>query len=197
MTAQIENRGRRSSAPFESLLAAFHADRERAGAEYRALHHRLMKYFEWQGQEPAADLADEVIDRIGRRIAQGERIEKPEAYALGVARMRILERKKELEREQEARKQFRWVSEQSPHAEEAFDAERQHECLERALAALSPTSREIILAYYSGDGREKIERRRALAAALGTDLNALRVRAHRIRAQLEESVARCVSGPMP
>lgn len=197
MTAQIESRGRRRSASFESLLAAFHSDRERAGAEYRALHHRLMKYFEWQGHEPAADLADEVIDRVQRKIAAGECIEKPEAYALGVARLRTLERRKELEREQEARRQFRWVSEQSARAEEVFDAERQHECLEKALAALSPTSREIILAYYAGDGREKIERRRALAAALGTDLNALRVRAHRIRAQLEQWVACCISGPMP
>lgn len=186
------------SAPFENLLAALHPDRERAGLSYRALHQRLTKFFEWQGSGAAAELADEVLDRVERRIAAGERIVSPEAYAAGVARLLLLERKKELEREEEARKQFRWVTEQPAPEEAVADAERQHDCLEKALAALSPTSREIILTYYSGDGREKIERRRRLAASLGSDLNALRVRAHRIRAQLEDWVAQCVAGaPMP
>lgn len=188
MTADVETSG-----SFDGLLAAFHADRERAGVQYRALHDRLTKYFEWNGDADACGLADEVLDRVVRKIAAGEYIASPEGYAVGVARLMLLERRKEREREEEARRQFRWVHESAAEGEVA-GAEIQHECLEKALAALSPTSREIILTYYSGgDGRDKIERRRQLAASLGTDLNALRVRAHRIRARLEAWVAQCVN----
>jgi hypothetical protein len=40
---------------------------EAAGVEYRKLHERLWRFFEWNGVEDPGALADEAIDRLGRR----------------------------------------------------------------------------------------------------------------------------------
>jgi len=46
----------------------------------------------------------------------------------------------------------------------------------------------LILRYYQGEQRAKIENRRALAERLGLTINALRIRASRIRSRLEACV---------
>jgi DNA-directed RNA polymerase specialized sigma24 family protein len=175
-----------SSPAFEQLLAALDPDRERAGAQYRDLHHRLVKFFEWQSSHHPDEQADKVIDRMMAKIAEGERIHNPPAYARGVARLLLRESWKEAAREEQARAQMPRVF------EEDDAAERQQACLDRCLETLTPRNREIILGYYAGERRARIERRRELAARLGTELNALHVRAHRIRALLEECVWECI-----
>jgi len=186
-----------SSPAFEQLLAALDPDRERAGAQYRDLHHRLVKFFEWEHSGPADQHADEVIDRVVRKIGQGERIADLRAYAHGVAKLLLHEGWKRAAREEEARSQMLRLVKPAPGdsletLEERDTAERQQDCLDRCLQGLTPKNREIILGYYAGEGHSKIEGRRRLAERLGSDLNALRVRAHRIRVQLEECVWKCV-----
>ena len=176
-----------SVAPFEYLLTALHPDRERAGAHYRDLHRQLSSFFHSRSGGGADEHADEVLDRLCRRIAEGERIDNLQTYALGVARLRLRELRKHAEREQ------------ALHAEllalwsdiEQDDVDEQQLRFERCLDALSAQDREIILAYYTGEGRTKIETRRKLADDLGVDLNALRVRAHRIRTRLERCISTC------
>ena len=109
-----------------------------------------------------------------------------DAYARGVARLLLRESWKEAAREEQARAQMPRVF------EEDDAAERQQACLDHCLETLTPRNREIILGYYAGERRAKIELRRELAARLGTELNALHVRAHRIRALLEECVWKCI-----
>jgi hypothetical protein len=46
--------------------------------------------------------------------------------------------------------------------------------------------------YYQAERRAKIELRQQLAEKLDIPLNALRIRAHRIRATLEKCVTKCV-----
>jgi RNA polymerase sigma factor (sigma-70 family) len=180
-----------SAAPFEQLLTALHPDRERAGAHYRDLHNQLMTFFEWRCSHRADEQADEVIDRVIRRIAEGEQIVNLKTYAFGVARLLLREERKHAEREQVVHEQLlRLVKDiEEPPADEVD--EEQQARFERCLDALSQQNRAIILAYYTGDGRTKIETRRSLAAEFGMDLNALRVRAHRIRARLEQCVSKC------
>jgi DNA-directed RNA polymerase specialized sigma24 family protein len=62
------------------------------------------------------------------------------------------------------------------------------DALERCLNSLAPAERELILEYYRGDGRTKIETRRLLAERLGSSMNALSIRACRIRNKVEECV---------
>jgi DNA-directed RNA polymerase specialized sigma24 family protein len=75
-----------------------------------------------------------------------------------------------------------------PADPEAADRERLLEGLERCLQQLPTLDRELILEYYRGEQRAKIERRRELAARLGLTINALSIRACRIRDKLESCV---------
>jgi DNA-directed RNA polymerase specialized sigma24 family protein len=167
---------------FEALLAALDADRTQAGERYDALHRRLVQFFGWEnGSEPEA-LADEVMDRVARRICEGEPVTQPAAYAMGVARFVLRED------QARARRNERALLEMPKR--ETEDA-RPMECLERCLGTMPEAARGLLMAYYSGDGGARIARRKQLAAELGIELNALRNRALRLRQQLERCVAQC------
>jgi hypothetical protein len=68
-------------------------------------------------------------------------------------------------------------------------------CLEECLAKLATPDRDLILGYYCGEQRTKIENRRGLAATLRLSVNALSIRACRIRNKLELCVRQCSSAP--
>ena len=57
---------------------------------------------------------------------------------------------------------------------------------------LPAENREMIVEYYQEEKRAKIDKRKVLAEQFGVPLNALRIRAHRIRAKLEDCVHECV-----
>jgi len=59
------------------------------------------------------------------------------------------------------------------------------------LCGLKAEQRELVLEYYRDAGRQKIERRREMAARLGISMNALGIRACRIRNALEACVGAC------
>src|SRR5436309_10544001 len=88
---------------FDRLLACFDSDRDRAGEKYENLRCKLVKFFEWRACAVAAeDLTDETINRIARRVDEGEIVRNLSNYAYGVARMVYLERMKEVRREEAA-----------------------------------------------------------------------------------------------
>ena len=185
---------RLSSTAFEQLLALLDPDRERAAVLYSELHSQLVKFFEWQCRRKADEQADEVIDRKMRRISEGERIENMQAYAHGIAKLVLREVIKREIREQEAQEQLVLLVDHTTAEtrEQNEEAEREQECFEKCLEKLTASNRELILSYYVGEQGEKIAGRRQLAKRLGVDLNALRVRAHRIRTRLEQCVWKCV-----
>jgi RNA polymerase sigma factor (sigma-70 family) len=173
---------------FDRLLAGFDSDRERAGEKYENLRCKLVKFFEWRACAVAAlDLADETINRVARRIDEGEIVRNLSNYAYGVARMIYLERMKELKREETARDSFPTEA----TVEETLDTERR-DCFEACMKKLSDESRELIVAYYREQQRAKITLRKELAERLDIPLNALRIRAHRIRTKLEDCVVNCL-----
>ena len=57
---------------------------------------------------------------------------------------------------------------------------------------LPPKDLDLIGGYYQGETSVKIHNRRSLAAKLGVPLNALRIRALRIRERLEACVEGCL-----
>ena len=77
------------------------------------------------------------------------------------------------------------------HAERA-EREKRLTCLERCLNAMSPDVRNVLTDYYQGEKDLKIRGRKAIAERLGIPLNALRIRACRHRAKLEECVRACL-----
>ena len=184
------------------LLAFLDPDSERAGSAYERLRLKLIKFFEWRGGACADDLADRTIDRVGRKIAEGEqiRLEDPVGYFYAVARNVLREHWGEQKREAAAHRLL--SAERSTASAEArdiaagvFEKETRLRCLETCLARLAPESRHLITRYYHGQRSVKIENRKALAEDLGIPINALRIRSHRVRASLESCVRDCLNRP--
>ncbi len=168
-----------TAAAFDKLLRSLDTNREQSGEKYLLLRRNLVRFFEGRGFSEAEETADEVCNRLARKLDAGEKIENVNQYAYGVARMLVLELYKKQTRQQKA------LSEMKPKTEilptETDETELQFECLNRCLSDLSAENRELILTYYQGDGRKKIETRQALAEKLCIPQNALRSRAVRLR----------------
>jgi DNA-directed RNA polymerase specialized sigma24 family protein len=65
------------------------------------------------------------------------------------------------------------------------------DCLERCLGELAVESRALILEYYAGEGRSRIEARKRMARELGVSESALRNRMQRVRDEVERCIGRC------
>lgn len=177
-----------TSEAFAKFLARLDADEERAGARYEALRLALVKFFDWQGVALAEDLADEALNRVARKIDEGEALRDVPSYCHGVARLVLLEyRKSSVHR----RVALEDVTPVAPPVE-IVEPDERRACLEECLRELPVESRQLILRYYQDDRQQKIDARAALAAQLGIPLNALRSRAQRIRDRLEQCVKRCL-----
>lgn len=66
-------------------------------------------------------------------------------------------------------------------------------CLAQCLEGRSAEDRRLIVRYHRGEKRARIENRKQMAAELGVQLNVLRVRASRIRFQLESCARKCLA----
>lgn len=175
---------------FDRLLERFSANRIEAGERYNAMRSRLVQFFVWQNVNGPEDLADEVINRVARRLGEGEEIPNLPGYFLGVARLVTLETRARRVREDRAHEEFARVAHGSgPDAPD----EGALTCLDRCLARLTPERREHLLADHSGDERARIATRQRLATELGVDMGALRNRMLRARQQLEACVEQCLS----
>jgi len=172
-----------SQETFEALLDWLNSDREQAGIKYEEIRSKLIKYFLQYAQTDAESLADETINRVARRLNEikdqvyGERAR----YFFGVARKVMLEylRRKRPQPEPD-------------QASDSAGVELEYGCLEECVAKLSPENRDLVMRYYACDGRERIEERKKLAEELGIAPNALRIRAFRIRAELQKCVEECM-----
>lgn len=180
---------------FDDLLDWLDADRDSAGAKYERIRVRLIKIFTCRGCRESDDLADETINRVTARL--GEIVETysgdPALYFYGVAQKIHLEylRKKPLVQEssesgREPGGQTAWPS------EAADDVEHEYACLEQCMDRLSSENRRLVLEYYQEEKRAKIDHRKMLADQLGIAVNALRIRAHRLRLQLQQCVQNCL-----
>jgi hypothetical protein len=173
---------------FDKLLAGLDDNRERAGEKYQELRGSLIRFFEWRGSLFPEDNADMSINRVARKLEEGEQVRDLATYSLGVSRMLLRELQRDQARQEQALNEFarlKSVSDGPP------DSGRQSECLHRCLQSLSPTDRDLIVEYYRGEKRAKIENRKTLAARLGTSINTLRMRALRLRDEIEICVQKC------
>ena len=73
------------------LLAVFSDNREEAGEKYLILYRNLVRFFELRRIAEAESAADEVINRLARKLEADEVFENINTYALGIARMLTLE----------------------------------------------------------------------------------------------------------
>src|SRR6185369_387480 len=175
----------------ELLLAMGGGNRESGSEKYLEIRTNLMRFFEWRGCSFPEDHADETINRIAKRVAEGEEILNYSGYAMGVARLLLLEINKGRQREQQALAEIGTSSE--VYEEEPDDSESRLVCLRSCLQTLSADNRELILEYYQGEKGEKIQNRKKLMERLGIPVNTLRMRALRVRERLQGCVEECMS----
>jgi DNA-directed RNA polymerase specialized sigma24 family protein len=168
---------------FNMLLDWLHPNREQAGQKYEEIRRRLIKIFACRGCYEPEDLADETINRVTHKLPEirsgyeGE----PARYFYGVANKVHLEyiRKKPV--------QPTFVA--KPSSEEL---EKEYQCLDRCMEELPQSDRELVLQYYREERQAKIEHRKRMAEQLGIAVNALRIRAYRIRTSLHQCVTNCI-----
>jgi len=174
---------------FDKLLLALGGDRDTGSQKYLEIRTNLTRFFEWRGCSFPEDHADETFNRIAKKVAEGEEILNPSGYAMGVARLLLLEIIKSRQREQSALTE---ISNTDEVYVDSDDDESRLTCLRNCLQTLSPDNRELILEYYQGEKSEKIQNRKKLLEKLRIPVNTLRMRALRLRERLQGCVEECV-----
>jgi DNA-directed RNA polymerase specialized sigma24 family protein len=169
---------------FDAFLAWLDPNREKAGRKYEDIRRRLIKIFTSRGCSCPEDLADETINRVivkVRELSEDYRGD-PARYFGGVARNVFHEY---------ARRRAVPAVQPKPDPPEA--REQELNCLDKCLEVLAGDNRTLILRYYEGEKGSRIQNRNKMACELGTEPNALRIRAHRIRTALQQCVGDCLA----
>ena len=177
---------------FEKLLAAFDSDDQEAGKKYEHVRVKLLRYFEQKGIADGDRYVDITLDRVMRRIDEGERVLNIMAFIYAVASYVRMEAWSEQKQLREREVEIQQDSERKQWEDLGHENPRQI-CLDKCLSTLPIETRILILDYYSAERSAKIKLRRQMAQSLGVEMNALRIRAHRIRINLETCVQKCVA----
>lgn len=166
---------------FDRLINSLAANNETVSNKYLALRKNLVRFFEVRGCPTADEAADEVLNRLARNLENGRVIENLNTYALGIARFLASDLRKLSA--MQISTEFIDVAD-VPQDDEQFERERKLNFLQKLLGELPKESRYLIVNYYQGDRREKINNRRKMAKELGISPCSLRNRAARIRRKL-------------
>ncbi len=171
---------------FDQLLDWLNPDRHQAAERYEWIRKRLIKIFVSRGSYTPEELADQTINRVARKLPEirATYVGEPAHYFSGVASF--------IWREALRREKGPAVTQPSPSGP-TDDEERDYLCLEKCLAELPGYERDLAIGYYQQEKHAKIDNRKKLAEQLGLAMNALRIRACRIRASLLKCVEVCRS----
>jgi DNA-directed RNA polymerase specialized sigma24 family protein len=186
----------------DGLLGHLDPDRDHAAEKYEQIRQRLMKLFRWRGCLLFEEYTDTTIDRVARRMAGGLEVQSPNVYSLfhGVALNLLKEHWRKSERESDALDDLLRSHETTDDPERIMteeegrkEQEARLDCLRRCLGNLADESRTLIRRYYAeGDILNK-EQRKQIAGEMRISVNALRVRACRVRSEVERCVDSCLS----
>jgi DNA-directed RNA polymerase specialized sigma24 family protein len=178
---------------FDGLLGWLDSDREQAAQKYEKIRTRLIKIFTCRGCAEADELADETINRVTAKVDSivNSYSGDPAHYFYGVAQkvhLEYLRSRRVLQNQLGAGRELTSINVVALDD----DIEQEYACLERCMDQLPPENRRLVLEYYQEEKRAKIDRRHRLAKELGIAVNALRIRAHRIRLQLQQCMQACL-----
>ncbi|MGH9411937.1 MAG: hypothetical protein ACRD1V_21075 [Vicinamibacterales bacterium] len=172
---------------FNNLIVWLDAGVASDGQSYVDMQARLIAYFTRKGCTRPEDLADDTLARVGRRLQEEGSITgvAPAQYCYIVARFVLLEYFRIPENLRVG------IDGDVRQTAESRDARRERllDGLDQCLAQLNLDDRALILAYYSGDPASRIAARRDLAARCSISLNALTIRASRLRERLRICLA--------
>jgi DNA-directed RNA polymerase specialized sigma24 family protein len=181
---------------FQTLLDRLDTDASVAAEKYEALRMKIVHLHRWRGcaESHADELADITLDRVAAKLAAGEIVEIVAAFASAVARFVSLEhsRKNKLDAVGDDLPE----TPVAPDLDFLDDPDERMKCLRRCVATtLTSDDKSIVVGYYDTDADEKTKSaRKRLADSFGLTVNALKVRACRLRMRLEQCINDCVAG---
>lgn len=169
---------------FDMLLSWLDPHEETAAGKYEKIRNRLIRVFAGRGCYEPERLADETMDRVVSKVAdiKGTYVGEPALYFYRVADYVH----KEWLRAQK-KGGFVELKETGGYVEKP-ESDEEYECLEKCLDQLPEEDRILIVAYYQGERRAKIEHHKKLAERLGISVNALQTKTCRIRAVLRKCI---------
>jgi DNA-directed RNA polymerase specialized sigma24 family protein len=198
LTQEVEREETLTQVAFTRLLGWLDDGADSGGETYLEMRRRLVTYFDRRNRPAPDALADETFNRIGKTLEKSGSIATtpPARYCYVVARFVLLEDLRQERRyvpfdEVRGTSVIEWRRTPVADAADASARERRFECLDCCLRKLKPDQRELVVDYYGGAERQRIDRRRDLAARLGISMNALAIRVCRIRGALETCVDVC------
>jgi DNA-directed RNA polymerase specialized sigma24 family protein len=187
-----------TSSAFQGLLDWLDEGASSDGQNYLEMRERLVAYFDRKNCLMPDDLADETLNRVARRLEEEGKIESetPAKYCYITARFVFMEslrgKDKSIVPLDDVLRKEEYKTAAAIETDEIEVKEKRLNCLEHCTEKLETENRDMIVRYYYGEERVKIENRRALAQSLNISVNALSIRACRIRDRLEACVGKCV-----
>lgn len=185
-----------NQAALSQLLQWLDEGPDSGGEKYLEMRQRLVGYFDRKNCLHPDDLADETLNRVARRLQEEGAITDtpPARYCYIVAKFVFMEYLRRSERDHlpiEDSESPRTSADVNEGEMQSQLKEKLLVCLEQCLQTLEHDNRDLIFRYYHGERRTKIDNRRGLADRLGVTVNALSIRACRIRSKLEVCVGKC------
>jgi hypothetical protein len=168
---------------FDKLLAWLDLDRNKAAEKYQRIYLRLVRILAARGAIDAEDLADQTVNVVASKI--DELIKNyegdPALYFYGVAKKIYQE----------------WLKHKTHTTPlppiDNTEIELRYDCLEKCLEKVTNAEEAtMVVRYHEGEGQERIENRKKMAAELGITLNALRIRICHLQARLRPCIEECL-----
>ena len=183
-----------TASAFHGLLTWLDESETTRGQSYLEFRQRLVRYFERKNCPTAEDLADETLNRVARRLEEEGTIQTESAakYCYIVARFVFMENLRDRKKHAALEEVTLQGNEATVEEDDGILREKRLECLDRCSQKLSADNRDLIFRYYIGSQQVKIANRRAMASQLDISLNALTIRACRIREKLATCVKQCL-----
>jgi len=168
---------------FAKLLAWLDSDRDKAVDQYERIYFRLVRILAAKGCFEAEDLADQTVNVVASKIDELQQTFQgdPSLYFYGVAKKIYQE----------------WLKRRTPPVPpppiDNTETELRCGCLEKCLQkVINAEEARMVVRYHEGEGQERIENRKKMAAELGITLNALRIRICHLQARLRPCIEECL-----
>ena len=179
---------------FELLLEWLNPVREEAAEKYEQIRQGLIIIFSSRGFANAEDLADEVFNRVMKKIEKlkSDYQGKPENYFYGVAKKIYLENLREnlLPLTEQL-----LADEKLNHIELETDEVRPIiSCLRQCLKEQGKEDSRLIRDYYNAKSLREKEFHEKLAKKYSMPLNTLRMKVFRIKKRLYKCIKICLNG---
>lgn len=176
--------------PFDLFLSMLSSNRDTAEKKLKDIRRRLVIMLDCRGCYCSEDLAHEAMLSFVHRLPNMDPpfAGDPIPYLYTVAYNLYLDY---IDKQcQSLPDDFTEIP--GPDEDAVSTKEQLYKCLDACLDRMDPKSRELVLDYYRLEKQSKIDFRKSLAEKLGISVNALRIRLHNMRTDLEKCMEQCL-----